>query len=258
MKNDYRRYDAEFKRNAVDHLIRSGKTLRDAAQGRRRIYVYPAPMARAKTGDRRSRSPERFADSRGETAEKGKRSIGGGEPNLKKVRGHLFKNIGDKYAFIKAHSSEFSIEKTARILKVSRSGYYDWLHRPKSSREEANEELAKEIEEIFIGSKGTYGSPRIVATLDERGRQAKRKRVMKIMRKLGISAKNRKKRRAVTTDSRHDYPISPNSRPEFFRSRTESAMVFGHNICSYRGGFRLCMHRNRHMESRNYRLVNSG
>jgi putative transposase len=39
-----------------------------------------------------------------------------------------------------------------RVLKVSRSGYYDWLGRPACPRAQENEYLLKLIEQIHIDS----------------------------------------------------------------------------------------------------------
>jgi putative transposase len=52
-----------------------------------------------------------------------------------------------------------------RVLAVSRSGYYDWLGRPASLRHQENELLLKQIEQIHIDSRHTYGSPRVHAEL---------------------------------------------------------------------------------------------
>ena len=51
------------------------------------------------------------------------------------------------------------------MLKVSRSGYYDWLGRPACPRAQENEYLLKLIEQIHIDSRKTYGSPRIHAEM---------------------------------------------------------------------------------------------
>jgi putative transposase len=44
-----------------------------------------------------------------------------------------------------------------RVLKISTSGYYEWLGRPASPRETRNEELTKLIAAIHKESRGTYG-----------------------------------------------------------------------------------------------------
>jgi putative transposase len=50
-------------------------------------------------------------------------------------------------------------------LKVSRSGYYAWLHRPPSRRSVEDASLTEDIREIHRRSRGTYGYPRVHAEL---------------------------------------------------------------------------------------------
>jgi transposase InsO family protein len=115
-----------------------------------------------------------------------------------------------KFAFIEANRSEFSVMKMCRVLEVSRSGYHAWLARPQSNRGAENEALVEEIREIHKERRGTYGSPRITAELRDRGRRVGKNRVARLMKNEGISGKIAKKFRVQTTDSNHDYPISPN------------------------------------------------
>jgi putative transposase len=44
-------------------------------------------------------------------------------------------------------------------------GYYDWLGRPPSARDEANSLLLKHIQDVHADSRGTYGWPRVHAEL---------------------------------------------------------------------------------------------
>ena len=73
-----------------------------------------------------------------------------------------------------------------RVLEVSRSGYYAWLKREPSARAQANAALLKAIEEIHDESDKTYGAPRVHAELEERGPQAGRNRVARVMREAGL------------------------------------------------------------------------
>jgi putative transposase len=96
-----------------------------------------------------------------------------------------------------------------RVLEVSRSGYYRWLKREPSQRQLDNQRLDAEIREIYDGSKGRYGSPKITQELRDRGRRVGKNRVAMRMRKAGLRSKIRRKFR-VTTDSKHHLPVAPN------------------------------------------------
>lgn len=69
-----------------------------------------------------------------------------------------------------------------RVLKVNRSGYYDWLKRPVSNRARETEHLTLRIQQFFEDSDKTYGSPRIYKDLREAGYTVGENRVARIMR----------------------------------------------------------------------------
>ena len=96
-----------------------------------------------------------------------------------------------------------------RALQVSRGGYYTWLVRPVSKRAAENRILLEKITAIYRESKERYGSPRITDELHNHGYSVSRPRVARLMRHNGISAIYKKKFK-VTTDSKHNYPVSPN------------------------------------------------
>lgn len=86
-----------------------------------------------------------------------------------------------------------------RVLNMSRSGYYDWLHRPDSLRAQENELLLKQIRQIHDESRKTYGSPRIHAELTlGLGLSVNLKRVARLMREAGIQGLYRRRRRGCT------------------------------------------------------------
>ena len=105
-----------------------------------------------------------------------------------------------KYEFIHDHREEFSIRIMCRVLKVSASGYYDWVDRPVSERQQEDEMLTEQIRILHQSSRRTYGSPRIHADLQDMGFKVGRKRVARLMRRNGIRA--RQKRRYKTTTKR--------------------------------------------------------
>lgn len=87
----------------------------------------------------------------------------------------------------------FEIARMARLLQVSRSGFYDWQARQSggpSPRQQRREELAVKIAQSHADSDHVYGSPRILADLRGAGEQVSRKTVAKLMRQhkiVGIS-----------------------------------------------------------------------
>ena len=86
-----------------------------------------------------------------------------------------------------------------RVLNVSRSGYYDWLGRPASPRDQENELLLKQIRQIHSESRETYGSPRIHAELTlGLGLPVNLKRIARLMCDAGIQGLYRRRRRGCT------------------------------------------------------------
>ena len=114
-----------------------------------------------------------------------------------------------RYQFIQNHQAEFNFALMLRMLEVSRSGFYDWQGRPKSLRDDADQELLKAIKEIHTLSKGRYGAPRVHAELRTRGTRGSRKRVARLMRSQGLQGKTKRKFKS-TTDSKHKFPIAEN------------------------------------------------
>jgi len=96
-----------------------------------------------------------------------------------------------------------------QVLEVSRSGYYSWRKSEKSRRAGENEELTAKIKRKHDQSRGTYGSPRITEALWKDGVRCGENRVARIMRIEGIVGVGKKKYK-ITTDSKHNKPVSAN------------------------------------------------
>jgi len=92
-------------------------------------------------------------------------------------------------------------------LGVNRSGYYAYLRRGLSQRQEENQLLVKMIKDIWKKFRRVYGSPRITAELHDQGISCGKNRVARLMRENGIKART-KKRFRVTTKSDHNLPIA--------------------------------------------------
>ena len=96
-----------------------------------------------------------------------------------------------------------------QALDVSVSGYYAWKQRPTSEHCREDARLSAEIQQIFLDHRQVYGSPRIHAVLKARGMHCSRKRVVRLMQQLGLSA-GRKRSRKPTTKSDPRARFAPN------------------------------------------------
>ena len=94
-------------------------------------------------------------------------------------------------------------------MNVSRSGYYEWLNRPESHRDQENRKFTYMIKTIFAQSRGCYGVRRVSRKLQEKSVTISNRRIARLMAKAGLVCQT-KKRFKVTTDSKHNRPVAPN------------------------------------------------
>jgi transposase InsO family protein len=87
-------------------------------------------------------------------------------------------------------------------LKVSRSGFYAWKGRPPSKHAVEDSKLVPVIRACHAQSRATYGSPRVLKDLQALSYHVSCKRVARLMRREGLSARPPRRYRA-TTDSKH-------------------------------------------------------
>ena len=103
------------------------------------------------------------------------------------------------YTFIEAQKTNHRISRMCRILKVSKSGFYDWRDRAPSTRAQADALLTQKIVRIHKDSRETYGAPRIHFELRMLGVRCARKRVARLMREAGLFGCGGRRRKARTT-----------------------------------------------------------
>jgi transposase InsO family protein len=114
-----------------------------------------------------------------------------------------------KFAFIQAEKATFPVTVLCRVLGVSRAGFYAAQRRPVPLRVTEDARMAAQIAAIHQASRRCYGSPRVHAELRAHGQCTSRKRVARLMRRVGLAARRRRAFR-VTTQSRHTHPVAPN------------------------------------------------
>nr|WP_241235127.1 IS3 family transposase [Amphritea opalescens] len=107
------------------------------------------------------------------------------------------------------HQGLFRISALCRVLSVSRSGYYEWLSRPLSEREQKDQALKVKIKRSHEKGRRVYGTRRIKMDLSKQNETVSRRRISRLMKEESLSCITRRKFK-VTTDSRHNKPVAQN------------------------------------------------
>jgi len=110
---------------------------------------------------------------------------------------------------MKEYKKRYRIAKMAKVIGVSRSGYYAWERKEPSRHELEDHSLVEIIKQIFNEHCGRYGSPRIWKELKSKGLKTSRKRVERLMRSHKLWARRRRKY-IKTTDSSHGLVVANN------------------------------------------------
>ncbi len=79
-----------------------------------------------------------------------------------------------------------------RVLAVSRAGFYAWLQRPESQRDQRRALVGMAVEQTYIDCKKRYGAPRLVEELNARGISCSLNHVAELLRERGLRARNGK------------------------------------------------------------------
>ena len=114
-----------------------------------------------------------------------------------------------RFCFIDSSRKAYPLYLLCKVMEVSRSGYYSWRKRGKSTREKEREQLIPMVKAIHRKSRSTYGKRRIAEELQSKGIPCGEHKAGTLMKLAGVQAKQKKKFKA-TTDSNHTMPVSPN------------------------------------------------
>jgi putative transposase len=128
--------------------------------------------------------------------------------------------------FIKDNRKDHEVRTLCRILKVSASGYYEWLSRPVSNRVESNERLLTQINHIHKESREAYGSLKTWKALNAQGVACGKHRVARLRRINGIETR-RVKRFKITTNSKNTKWIAPNLLNRCFKTQRPNQVWVG-------------------------------
>ena len=100
-----------------------------------------------------------------------------------------------KYAVIYRHREEYPVSVMCKFFCVSRSGYYDFVHRLAAPERDAS--LAEIIRQQQERSHNTYGYRRMQMALAAKGIYHNPKTVLRVMKKYSLLSEIRRRRRWV-------------------------------------------------------------
>lgn len=128
-----------------------------------------------------------------------------------------------KFRFIDAEKAHHPVSRLARVLGVTRAGYYAWRKRPPSAHSVHDEALGDHVERIFEAFRSIYGAPRI---RDEfvlgMGVPVSTKRVARLMRVRGIVGTSGREGKRGRRKSHAESPAAPDLvRRSFAASRPD-------------------------------------
>ena len=110
---------------------------------------------------------------------------------------------------MKDNRLHFPIKLMARVLDVSRAGYYAWLGRGPSPRALADATLKGKVKKAHDDSRETYGPKRIQSELAAEGIEVGRDHIGRLRKEMGLRCKQKRKFKA-TTNSKRNLPTVPN------------------------------------------------
>lgn len=129
---------------------------------------------------------------------------------------------------MKEHRLLWPVNIMARVLEVSRSGFYVWLSRKPAERDVFDIVLKALILTAHKRSRETYGTLRIKADLAALDHHVGRDHISRLRKELKLVCKQRRKFTA-TTNSKHNFPVAPNLLDQKF-DNSEPGMVWGTDI----------------------------
>ena len=190
----YKRYSAEFKREAILRASEEGNTYKAVCE---ELGISTRQFLRW-------RDELRLL---GDEAFPGQGRTGPGQEGtgfFKGSGGVLCQAVEVKYACIDRRRNRYPVRMMCGLLSVSRSGYYAWRSRPESPRAKRDRELMSKIRRAHAKSNGVYGSPRVQAELVAAGVRVGRHKVARLMRLERIRGCPKRRFRVTTQrDPRH-------------------------------------------------------
>ncbi|WP_341675998.1 IS3 family transposase [Niveibacterium sp. SC-1] len=180
------RYTEEFKVEAVKQVTERGRAVAEVSArlgvSAHSLYQwikrYGVPAVERTKADADSAEIRRLKNELKRVTEE--RDI------LKKGRRVLCQAVRVKYAFIRAHQTQYAVRRMCKVLSVHPSGFYAWRGDAQSVRGQDNHRLRGLIKHAWLESGAVYGYRKIHADLRELGERCGKHRVARLMRCEGL------------------------------------------------------------------------
>ena len=98
-----------------------------------------------------------------------------------------------RFDFVAKHRVAWPVGLICETLGVSRSGFYAWLSRPRSLRNQTDEVMGALVRQSFIGSDRTYGARRVWHDVLALGHNCGLHRIERLMREQALRARPRRR-----------------------------------------------------------------
>jgi transposase InsO family protein/transposase-like protein len=210
-KRKRRKFSNDFKEEAIKLISDQGYTIAEVA---RNLGIHATQLSRWKKDIEEPNIVDGVGNmvayaSGVEAPEEGEQTAQNGARDLKKGCSLLRKGTGIRYQFIDTKKKAFPISLLCKVMRVSRSGFYSWASREKSSRQVERDRLISKVKEIHRKVRETYGTRRMSIELTTEGESCGRTKAVTLMTLAMVKARQKKKFK-VTANSRHKLPVAPN------------------------------------------------
>ena len=144
-----------------------------------------------------------------------------------------------------AEKSNFSIARMARLLEVSRSGFYAWLTRSRRRGRCGPERIEAKIAWFHGESDEVSGAPRILVDLRADGEVISRKTVAAAMRRLGLKGICPRRWRTTTIIDHADAYPARRGEPGLGHRSPEPDLGWRHHLPAHLARMAVSGHRDR-------------
>ncbi len=93
-----------------------------------------------------------------------------------------------RFDFIRREKKAYPVTVLCKVMEVSRSRFYEYLHSLERSDDPDEVAFKARIRAVFKEHRGKYGSRRVTKQLKDDGHQIGRYKVRRLMRDLGLKA----------------------------------------------------------------------